>query len=106
MNRRAFLISSFLLGVMHATGIKPGRASGLYAISDDCKMAEIKGDIEVTWRGTIDYLKTAPFKLEGPQTVYWNGGSFKPEPGKLYELAGVSGNYASLPRQSAPHNGH
>jgi hypothetical protein len=27
MNRRAFLISSFLLGVMHATGIKRGTES-------------------------------------------------------------------------------
>ncbi len=76
MNRRSFLVSSFLLGVMHATGIKP-------------KL------LPVTAWGVED-VKCQPFVLENPQTVYWNGEPFEFEQGKVYYLPGVSGNYASI----------
>ncbi len=60
MNRRAFLVSSFLLGVMHATGIKP-------------KL------LPITAWGVAD-VKCEPFKLrDSDPSVYWVGSTTVPD---------------------------
>ncbi len=48
MNRRAFLVSSFLLGVMHATGIKPGLNN--YASAPDASGRKVEGGVDIVVR--------------------------------------------------------
>ena len=52
MNRRQFIIGSFMAGVLAAVGIKPKPEELIYFKSGD-------------------YMKTAEFKLEGPQTQFY-----------------------------------
>lgn len=58
MNRRAFLVSSFIMGLNAALGnrIKPLTL-----------LERMKAE---GWQEN-PYFRCEPFKLEGPQTVYW-----------------------------------
>lgn len=67
MNRRAFF-SRLAIGLLSAPAI-----------------AKMLAEPKRVWFEAGDYMKCAPFKIEGPQTVYLNG---------------FSGNYASTPDSS------
>lgn len=80
MNRRQFIIGSFMAGLLTAVGIKP---------RDEAKVIRIE-----EWQEN-KYFKCHAFSLGTPTTVYFVGQQVTW--GDVKVLPGVSGNYASVP---------